>query len=295
MSNVTNKLSNWDEIKTESSFIPKSLHPGNVIANLRQISLEPSFKEGTYDLILLLEGQPETDPSFEGWFIDKDNESLGRFKGRSSRVKYSAFAFEDKVSEGREYFVTTSTQKALRTLGKALGKEDQVISLQAGTIADLIREFNRVILKDQNNWLYWLLCGTQTVNQNGHEVYYLHLPSWKQSAVAFEPVTANPRKVADYLPTHPLDKNKSHLYVKVPAGTAAANDPNASVAQAAAPAPAFRQAVAAAASQVGTAPHPQFPQPAAAPQSSGNMLYPQQDSAPEPVGGWTPAPDFELL
>ena len=85
---------NTKDVKSAGG-VPKLIQPGNVVCKINSLELEPfKFKQGGYHLILNLEG-PDLGKDFEGFFVDKNNESLGRHKGQVGQVKAGEWAFAD--------------------------------------------------------------------------------------------------------------------------------------------------------------------------------------------------------
>ena len=83
-----------------SKGVSKTLKPGNVKCTINSIILRPfKYKPNGLELVLSLEG-PDMGKDFEGFFIDKNNESLGRHKGQVGQVKAAEWAFADAVTKG---------------------------------------------------------------------------------------------------------------------------------------------------------------------------------------------------
>jgi len=74
------------------SGMPKTIAPGNHVLKVNSIHLEEfTFIDGAYHLMLNVETPPIDD--FEGFMIDKDDESKGHYAGQIGRVKASQYAF----------------------------------------------------------------------------------------------------------------------------------------------------------------------------------------------------------
>ena len=84
---------NTVDVPKSGGGVPKTLQPGNQVCQIYSVELKPStFKEGGYDLLLNMVG-PDLGDEFQGFFIDKNNESLGRHKGQVGRVKATEWLF----------------------------------------------------------------------------------------------------------------------------------------------------------------------------------------------------------
>ena len=83
--------------------VPKTLQPGNQKCKLNGARLEEfKFIPGGYHLVLILEGAP-IEKDFEGFWIDKNDESLGKHAGQVGDVKASEWAYADgKTKSGIE-------------------------------------------------------------------------------------------------------------------------------------------------------------------------------------------------
>jgi hypothetical protein len=72
----------------------KTIAPGNHVLKINSVELEDfRFIEGAKHLILHVETAPIE--GFEGFLLDKDDESKGRFEGQIGRVKASQYAYAD--------------------------------------------------------------------------------------------------------------------------------------------------------------------------------------------------------
>ena len=82
------------DLGTAGSGLPKTITPGNHVLKINSIELEEfKFIPGAYHLMLHVETAPIE--GFEGFLIDKDDESKGHYAGQIGRVKASQYAFAD--------------------------------------------------------------------------------------------------------------------------------------------------------------------------------------------------------
>ena len=82
------------DLGTGGSGLPKTITPGNHVLKINSIELEDfKFIDNAYHLMLHVETAPIE--GFEGFMIDKDDESKGRYAGQIGRVKASQYAFAD--------------------------------------------------------------------------------------------------------------------------------------------------------------------------------------------------------
>ena len=202
----------------------KLIEPGNTMATVTKVELDqPNFlvKEAGYYLVLHLEG-PDMGPEFEGFFIDKEDESLGRHKGRVGKVKYNKFPYRDgHTKSGIPVFRDTDIIKALGNLLNEMGA-DVWLDSQDGkfmTIEELVTALNH----DKpyaNKPLNYCIAGRQYLKQNGYSANDCYLPKYNKFAVPYETIVASPSRLAVY-------NEAEHLEIPAPvAGFNAEDDLN---------------------------------------------------------------------
>ena len=82
------------DLSTGGSGLPKTLAPGNHLLKINSINLDDySFIPGAKHLMMHVEGEPID--GFQGFLVDKDDESKGHYAGQIGRVKASQYAFAD--------------------------------------------------------------------------------------------------------------------------------------------------------------------------------------------------------
>jgi hypothetical protein len=160
-------------IKTESK-VSKTLYPGNITARIYDIQLTPGFNADSYHLVLSLESAP-MGGDFEGFFIDKDDQSKGRYDGQIGRIKYSQWAFEDKtLPSGVQINRDHSIIKALLIISKAANKLDEIHALTEETIEEYVKAASKFLVGDT----YYEMCvaGKEYVDKNGYTQHDLFFP-----------------------------------------------------------------------------------------------------------------------
>ena len=99
----------------------KTIAPGNHVLKINSLELEDfRFIESAYHLILHVETEPIA--GFEGFMIDKDDESKGHYEGQIGRVKASQYAFADGLTKSgvkiqRDRSILIFLQNLSKTLG----------------------------------------------------------------------------------------------------------------------------------------------------------------------------------
>lgn len=187
-------------IKTEGGGIPKSLQPGNHKCKIVDIQLDDfRFIPGALHFKMYLETEPIKE-GFEGFFIDKSNESKGRHLGQVGWVKASEWAFADGETKGK---IPVSRDqdilKFIKTLCQAYGKKDWLDAQddKHDTIESLIAAF----IKDapyKDVYLNWCIGGKEYQNKQGYTNFDLFLPKFNKAGVPFETLTASPSKLIKF-------------------------------------------------------------------------------------------------
>ena len=137
-------LSTTDLGKEGGSGLPKTIAPGNHVLKINSVTLEDfKFIPNAYHLVINVETEPID--GFEGFLIDKDNESLGRYAGQIGRIKASQYAFADgKTKTGIEVQRDRSILIFLQKLCKTLSINDWFVAQDSkhDTIEELVQAFN---------------------------------------------------------------------------------------------------------------------------------------------------------
>jgi len=170
-----------------SGKVAKTLQPGNTMLKINSIYLEDfRFAEGAYNLVLDCEGT-DMGESFEGFFIDKDNQNLGRHKGQVGRVRASQWAFQDKdlgeIKINRDIELVKFLGKFCNALNCTdwLEKEDG----KHETIESLIKALNEAA-PFADNFVRVCLAGKEYENKSGYTNYDLFFPKFTKDGIPFE-------------------------------------------------------------------------------------------------------------
>jgi hypothetical protein len=192
---MSNKL-NTKDIKTGAGPV-KLLQPGNAVCTLHGVKLQPfQFKPGGLELVLSLEG-PDLGPTFEGFFINKDDESKGRHKGQVGQVKAGEWAFADgETKTGIPVRRDDDILKFMKNLCTALGinkwLDDQ--NDKHDTIESLVMAFNNE-KPFAGKAIEYCIGGKEYLNKTGFMNYDLFLPKFSKTGAPFgttRVITFNP-------------------------------------------------------------------------------------------------------
>jgi len=157
------------------------------VIKINSIYLDPfKFAEGAYNIMLNCEG-PDLGESYEGFFIDKDKEELGRHKGQVGRVRSSQWAYQDKDLGDSKIERDTEIAKFLKNLAVATGCLDWYESEDGKheTIESLVQEMNdKAPFADK--FISVCLCGKEYDNKAGYTNFDLYLPKFSKAGIPFE-------------------------------------------------------------------------------------------------------------
>lgn len=153
--------------------ISKTIKPGNIRAKIYDLQIVNGYNPGSYHLTLFVETEPIE--GFEGFYIDKDDQSKGRYEGQIGRIKFSQWAFEDKtLPSGVQINRDHSIIKALLVISKAANKLDEIHALTEETIEDYVKAASKFLIGDT----YYEMCvaGKEYVDKNGYTQHDLFFP-----------------------------------------------------------------------------------------------------------------------
>lgn len=186
--------------------VPKTLQPGNQKCILNGVRLEEfKFIPGAYHLVLSLEGPAITDKGFEGFWLDKNNESLGKHAGQVGDVKASEYAYADgKTKSGIEISRDAEILKVMKNLCIAfdcaawLESQDD----KHDTIESLVAAFNKD-LPFKSKFIDFCIGGKEYTNRNGYTAHDLFLPKYSKAGPAYG------AKVVTFDPLEHIRKKKT--------------------------------------------------------------------------------------
>jgi len=189
---------------------PKTLQPGNVLAKINSIALEPyTYKPGADYLVLNLEGT-DRGAEFEGFFINKDKPDLGRHKGQVGKVKTSEWAYADgTTTSGIVIKKNDEILKFISSLCKELNinwLDDQ--DGKHATIESLVKAFNTEA-PFKNIFMKFCLAGKEYQNKEGYTNYDLFLPKYAKGRVPYEACDKPNSKIIEFNETDHIKKQKA--------------------------------------------------------------------------------------
>lgn len=212
---------NTKDIKTQGEGgLPKTLQPGNVTCKINGVRLEEfKFIKGALHIILSMEGQELE--NFEGFFIDKNNEKLGRHKGQVGDVKAAEYAYADATTKnGNEINRDAEMLKFLKNLCVALEIDNWLVAQndKHDTIESLFNAFNKE-KPFANKFITYCIGGKEYTNKNGYTSYDLFLPKFAKGSSPFG------KNVATFNAADHIRKKKlSDQVIDFGSSSSAAND-----------------------------------------------------------------------
>jgi hypothetical protein len=179
-------LSTTDLGSGGGSSLAKTIAPGNHVLKINSIDLEDfRFIDGAKHLILHVETAPIE--GFEGFMLDKDDESKGRFEGQIGRVKASQYAYADgETKSGIKIQRDRSVLIFLQSLSKTLGINDWFVGQDGkhDTIETFVDAFNATApIKDL--YLEFCVAGKEYLNKSGYTTYDMWLPKAENRKYAY--------------------------------------------------------------------------------------------------------------
>lgn len=174
------------DLGTGGSGLPKTISPGNHVLKINYVELEDfKFIDGAKHLLLHVETEPID--GFEGFMLDKDDESKGRYAGQIGKIKASQYAFADgETKTGIKIQRDRSILIFLQSLCKTMGINDWFTEQDGkhDTIEDFVEAFNATApIKDK--YLEFCIAGKEYEGKSGYTNYDMWLPKADNKKYAF--------------------------------------------------------------------------------------------------------------
>lgn len=183
---------------------------GNNIVRINSISMSPTpWDPSAFNIHLHVETEPRGE-GFEGFMIDKENPSLGKYAGQIGRVRMSPFAYQDAtLPSGTEIKKDTEILKGMIYLSEVLGMRSELDSIEATTIEAFVESCNKLF--SDSDFFHVCLASRQWENKEGYTQDDLYLPKFSKAGIPMEALDTEPSRLVQF------DKN---IHVKVPKGAA---------------------------------------------------------------------------
>jgi hypothetical protein len=179
-------LSTTDLSTGGGSGLPKTIQTGNHVLKINNITLEDyQFIDNAKHLVLHVETQPID--GFEGFMIDKDDESKGHYAGQIGRVKASQYAFADgETKSGVKIQRDRSVMIFLQNLCKSLGINEWFVAQD--NLHDTIEDFVKAFAKEapfKDKFMEFCIAGKEYESKSGYTNYDMWLPKGEGNKYAY--------------------------------------------------------------------------------------------------------------
>ena len=188
-----------DDVKVGSGKLPKSFSPGNHVAKILNIEIRiPAFVKQKnlpvqYEIIMDMETEP-VGGSFEGWQLDKDDESKGMYLGQTGRVKSREWPYKDgkgkskKTGKDYEFSLVKDILVFIKMIEEECGSDFLgETSGKFDTVEEIVNAFNEA-KPFKDIFLKWCIGGQMEMKDDGHPKYYMFLPAFKKGFKIFAKV-----------------------------------------------------------------------------------------------------------
>ena len=196
------------DVKTGGG-LPKTIQPGEHVLKINNISLKrfPFMdKDDGYYLMLDVETKPVD--GFEGFFIDKDDESLGRYEGQIGLIKTNRYYYKDGETKGGT--VVKRDMEILKQIKHACIAADIMPWFEkADSKHDTIEEFVEAFNEEKpfkDIFFKFCVAGKEFERGNGYIGYDLFFPKLTRGKIAFTKLGGAEEKVLEYNETEHLQK-----------------------------------------------------------------------------------------
>lgn len=225
MAKEAKKISTKD---VPTSGISKTISPGENILKINSVKLQRfPFMETDQGYYLMLDVETPPIPDFEGFFLDKDDESKGKYAGQVGQVKTNRYFYKD--GETKTGIKTNRDMDILKQIRNICTATDSIDWFTAAdgkyeTIEEIVDAFN-IAAPYKDKYLKFCIAGKEFARDNGFTGFDLFLPKLERNKVAYEPVSAKPSKLITYDEAKHLIKVESKAVTSfgedtdLPAGT----------------------------------------------------------------------------
>ena len=181
--------------------IPKLLNPGTHYCRIIDITLdEPPYKKDAYFINVKLEGQDRGD-DFQGIDIDKNNPSLGKYRGQVAYVKSGQYAFSTYTYEGKVIERDQQIFRWVNNLARQMGVLDKMNAkgVEADTIEDYVMEVRKYLI-DPELWGHFTIAGKEYFNEGySNPNYRLFFPKSIKLTHPFSAIEDEDKNPVDFI------------------------------------------------------------------------------------------------
>ncbi len=182
--------------------LPKTIKPGQQTLKINSIGLKRfAFMEQDNGYYFMLNVETKPIDNFEGFMIDQNDESKGRYEGQVGEIKTNRYFYKDgKTKSGIEVFRDEEILKQVRKISLASTGNTKWLDSVDGkfeTIEELIEEFNESgVFKGL--LFNFTVAGKEYERKNGYTGYDLFLPKLNRDTSAFELESVGTSRLIDF-------------------------------------------------------------------------------------------------
>lgn len=195
-------LSTKDVVENQGGGLPKTITPGKNTLKINSIELKRfPFMESDNGYFLFLNTETKPIDGFEGFLIDVNDESKGRYKGQIGQVKTNRYFYKDgETKSGIKVSRDMEILKQLKTLCKASGCLDWFTNADGKyeTIEDFVEGFNND-KPFEDIYFDMVIAGKEFERQKSAYVGYdLFLPKGQKGKVVMEKAESSNSKLLEF-------------------------------------------------------------------------------------------------
>lgn len=192
---------------------PKVLQPGNHMIEIMSVSIDGvPYNKDAYHINLQVQG-PDLGAEFDGFFIDMKDESKGKYKGQTGRVRTNEYPYADgETKTGIKVYRDNEMMKAVKNLCSAMGLSTWFDAQD--NKHDTIEQFLAQFEKDKpfkGKHIRACIAGREYQNKQGYTNYDLYLPKGTKGHYAYESaqVPENASKIIKFDPAIHITKSRA--------------------------------------------------------------------------------------
>lgn len=160
------KSSDFKEKSGSGNGVSKIINPGTHYCRIIDVTLDaPAYNKDAYHIVLKVEGIDRGD-DFEGLAVDKNNPSLGNYRGQIGNVKSGDWPFSTYTYEGKVIQRDTQMYNWINNVAKQMGVLAKMNEkgVEADTIEEYIQEVRKYLI-DPELWGYFTIAGKEYFNE----------------------------------------------------------------------------------------------------------------------------------
>tara|TARA_R100000544_G_scaffold30635_1_gene16895 strand:- start:22349 stop:23026 length:678 start_codon:yes stop_codon:yes gene_type:complete len=179
---------NTKDMQVGSGKVRPLMGPGNEVVRVNSITFDKTpYDAEAFNINLHMETKP-IGGDFEGFFMDKDNESKGRYQGQIGRVRMTPFPYKSTtLASGREIDRDQEILKSMIFLSEVMNKRAELDAIEAATIEAFVDSCSKIF-----SGTYFNVClgSREWENKEGYTNNDLYLPKLSKAGIPAEALDA---------------------------------------------------------------------------------------------------------